>query len=142
MVCNALLPALTCSSQFAAHVRASHMDSSSAERRATLVMTAASEASDPVWCFASIAYCRVCSFGFQANFVKVLTKSCVSCVFVVMARVHAGEYRSRQANTPRQAESKKNVQCARILLARVYRPRTGTNRTRGEFAVPRIKRKG
>eukprot|EP00953_Heterococcus_sp_UTEX-ZZ885_P000702 900-Heterococcus_DN1.PRE.2 len=48
VVCNALLPALTCSSQFAAHVRSSHMDSSGAEKRATLVMTAASEASDPV----------------------------------------------------------------------------------------------
>eukprot|EP00953_Heterococcus_sp_UTEX-ZZ885_P005784 3583-Heterococcus_DN1.PRE.1 len=48
MVCNALLPASTCSSQFVAHVRASHMDSSAAERRATLVMTVASEASDSV----------------------------------------------------------------------------------------------
>jgi hypothetical protein len=105
MVCNALLPALTCSSQCAAHVRSSHMDSSGAERRATIVMTAASEASDPVWFFASIAYCRVCIIGFY--FVKVLTKSRVSCVFVVTPRVHAGEYRYRQANTPRQTESKK-----------------------------------
>jgi hypothetical protein len=100
MVCNALLPALTRSSQFAAHVRASHMDSSGAERRGTLVMTAASEASDPVWCFtfAVIAYCHICIIGYQ---VKALTKSCVSCVFVVMVLVHTGEHHSRPANTPR-----------------------------------------
>eukprot|EP00953_Heterococcus_sp_UTEX-ZZ885_P001741 1458-Heterococcus_DN1.PRE.1 len=47
MVCNALLPAPTCSSQFVAHVRASHMDSSGDGRRATIAMTAKLEASDP-----------------------------------------------------------------------------------------------
>jgi hypothetical protein len=69
------------------------------------VMTVASEASDPVCCFtfAVIAYCHICIIGFQ---VKALTKSCVSCVFVVMVRVHTGEHHSRPANTPRQAESK------------------------------------
>jgi hypothetical protein len=81
MVCDALLPALTCSSQFAAHVHSSHMDSSGAERRATLVLAAASEASAPVrsatLCVV-LAHCGIASAIENKSFAYLC--SCIVCV--------------------------------------------------------------
>jgi EsV-1-7 cysteine-rich motif len=85
VACNALLPAPTFSSQFAAHVCSPHMYSCGAGRRATIVITAASEASDPV---RSATLCLVHVHCGIASSIGLLVFVCLcSCALHVQVRI-------------------------------------------------------
>jgi hypothetical protein len=93
VVCNALLPAPTFSSQYAAHVCSSY--SSGAMKRMAVVMAASFNASEPVCCSAfalARAYCvwksKLDKFCWRAYL-------CVVWVRCHMVRVHTGAYHSR-----------------------------------------------
>jgi EsV-1-7 cysteine-rich motif len=88
VVCNALLPAPTFSSQFEAHVCSSH--STGAMKRMAIVMAAAPNASEPVCCFTFALARAYCGWTFKQSFVKVCLYLCVVWVRCYMVRVHTG----------------------------------------------------
>jgi DMSO reductase anchor subunit len=105
VVCNALLPALTCRFQSAAHVFSAH--TTSAAKRPT-VMAASSNAPEPVWF--TISHMHNCENA-SSNRRQHIVKCSQALVFglSIMLRVHAGEYRSRQAGAPKEEARTSNV---------------------------------